>query len=314
MTDLEENIEQPIEQALSAFKQQKLVAIPTETVYGLAAPINNEALIHKIFSLKERPFFDPLIVHVASIEQAKSLTTHWSDTAQTVAQAFWPGPLTMILPKKELVTDMITSGLPTVGIRFPQHPLTQKLIKSLGVPLAAPSANKFKQTSPTQVEHVKKAFSEQDVYILEGGPCKVGIESTIVDVSQTPIKILRPGMLNQKDFTAIGIACIEYNNTQSIEAPGMMQDHYMPLKPLFLTSSFDLSTVTRFLNTKQIKSYAELKLPDDPILAARHLYSLLHQNNAHDSFVCHIKSSWQKDPQWFGILDRLKKASSAIID
>ncbi|HMQ10479.1 MAG TPA: L-threonylcarbamoyladenylate synthase [Oligoflexia bacterium] len=308
------NIDHNIEQALLAFKQKKLVAIPTETVYGLAAPINNEALIHKIFSLKERPFFDPLIIHVASIEQAKSLTTQWTETAQMIAHTFWPGPLTIILPKKEHVSDMITAGLPTVGIRFPKHPLTQKLIKSLGVPLAAPSANKFKQTSPTQVEHVKKAFLEQDVYILDGGPCTVGIESTIVDLSQTPIKILRPGMLNKKDFAAIGIDCTEIKHTSSIEAPGMMEDHYMPSKPLFLTSTFDLSIVTNFLNTKKIKRYAELKLPDDPIMAARKLYSLLHQDIHQDSFVCHIKSSWQKDPQWFGILDRLKKASSAIID
>ncbi|MCI5072335.1 threonylcarbamoyl-AMP synthase [bacterium] len=314
MLPTQTSIDHAIKNALSAFKQQKLVAIPTETVYGLAAPIDNEALIHKIFTLKERPFFDPLIVHVASIEQAKSLSSCWSDTAQKIAHSFWPGPLTMILPKKEHVSDIITAGLPTVGIRFPKHSLTQTLIESLGVPLAAPSANKFKQTSPSQVEHVQKAFSEDDVYILDGGSCTVGIESTIVELTQGGVGILRPGMLNQEDFENIGIHCIEKKPNDSINAPGMMEDHYMPSKPLFLTSSFDLSTITDFLNHIQLNSYMELKLPNDPILAARSLYTLLHQDNDYHSFVCHIKPSWHLDPKWQGILDRLKKAASGIID
>jgi L-threonylcarbamoyladenylate synthase len=153
-----------------------VVAIPTETVYGLAASIDSEKGLRRIFSLKERPFFDPLIVHVASLKEASSLVRDWPPIADFIGRYFWPGPLTLVLPKAERVNSLITSGLDTVAVRYPSHPLTLDLIRLVGTPLAAPSANKFGKTSPSRALHVKSEFPGTDLLILDGGECEIGVE------------------------------------------------------------------------------------------------------------------------------------------
>jgi L-threonylcarbamoyladenylate synthase len=193
-----------IKEALSAESNGKLVVIPTETVYGLSAPINDEEKIKKIFALKERPFFDPLIVHVENIEEARAITSYFPLSAQTLAKKFWPGPLTLVLPKASHVSEFITSGLPTVGVRIPKNQVTLDYIKALGSPIAAPSANKFGKTSPTCKEHVEREFDPTTIFILDDGPSSVGIESTIVKIEALEngaeqVTVLRPGIISLEE-------------------------------------------------------------------------------------------------------------------
>ncbi len=186
--------------AIDILKNGGVVAMPTETVYGLAGDVEQETAIKKIFSTKERPFFDPLIVHISSIEQAKKLTTQWDETCEKLAESFWPGPLTLILPKSDLVNPLITSGLNSVGLRWPNHALAMELISNFNLGLAAPSANKFKKTSPTSKEHVEAEFGN-NVFVLDGGKCEVGIESTVAGVFKDRIEIYRPGMISLEDIS-----------------------------------------------------------------------------------------------------------------
>jgi L-threonylcarbamoyladenylate synthase len=186
----------PLELAVEQLNAGNVVAMPTETVYGLAARIDSSAGIQKIFSIKQRPFFDPLIVHVSSKVMACQLTTDWSPLADFLAEHFWPGPLTMILPKTPTLDTMITSGLETVGIRMPRHSLALSLIEKAGTPLAAPSANPFGYISPTKAIHVEKQLGDKIPYIIDGGSCDIGLESTIIDCTEQPFKILRLGGLS----------------------------------------------------------------------------------------------------------------------
>ena len=175
-------IDNEIKTAIKTLKDGGVIGIPTETVYGLAADIYNKKGIENIFKTKERPFFDPLIVHISEISQLPKLTKEWTKSHEKLANFFWPGPLTFIVKKSENISDMITSGLDTVGIRMPDHPKTLELLNELGSPIAAPSANKFKMISPTSAEHVQAEFPE--IQVIDGGDCKVGIESTILKCSQ----------------------------------------------------------------------------------------------------------------------------------
>jgi L-threonylcarbamoyladenylate synthase len=190
-------ITQDVQNAAMALKNGEIVAIPTETVYGLAACITNPVAIENIFKTKERPFFDPLIVHVSSIAMAWALTTDWNKVAECLAQTYWPGPLTIVLEKSDAINPMITAGLTQVGIRQPLHTKTQELIELTG-PLAAPSANKFKKTSPTTTEHVLEQFP--NILILEGGDCTIGIESTVIGIDKNSVHIYRPGMITKSDI------------------------------------------------------------------------------------------------------------------
>lgn len=305
-----------LELAIRHLQNEDVVAMPTETVYGLAGSIYSEAALRKIFSIKERPFFDPLIVHVASIEEAKDLVIKWPRSADILAHKFWPGPLTFVLEKAEKINDLITSGLPTVGIRMPAHPVAQELIKKFGTPLAAPSANKFKKTSPTTSEHVKDEFGDS-VYVLEGGPCSVGLESTILYIKEegreVSIEVLRKGFVQFSEIKKIlneeGFLIKEANLRDSVLAPGNMKDHYMPKKPLvILTEGKNLSQIEH-----PFQSYIEMNLSDSPEIAARELYSKLRlSGQGNEDIILFKKKSWHSGEQWEAILDRLQKASSEV--
>lgn len=208
----------------------KLVAIPTETVYGLAANGLDETAVAGIFSAKNRPTFDPLILHVASIEQAQSLCTDWPEMADKLARAFWPGPLTLILPKADHVPDITTSGQPTVGIRMPNNRLTLELLSTLPFPLAAPSANPFGYVSPTNAQHVADQLGDRIDYILDDGECSVGIESTIIAIDNGAPKVLRLGGLSQERIAEIlGVPVLEHlNQNSNPQAPGQLDQHYSP--------------------------------------------------------------------------------------
>ncbi len=211
------------------------MAIPTETVYGLAANALNPDAVVQIFDVKNRPHFDPLIVHVSSMDAAKNLVEEFPPLAQKLAKQFWPGPLTLVLKKKDIVPDIVTSGLDTVGIRMPHHPLTLELLKSLDFPLAAPSANPFGYISPTTAQHVADQLGEKIPFILDGGPCQVGLESTIIDLTtDTPIILRLGGLSVEKINECIGQVNVNTSSSSSPSAPGMLVSHYAPHKKLVL--------------------------------------------------------------------------------
>jgi L-threonylcarbamoyladenylate synthase len=224
-----------IEKASQLLMQNELVAIPTETVYGLAGNALNKTAVTKIFTVKDRPEFDPLIVHVADLMQAKDFVTELPEQAQLLADEFWPGPLTLVLKKKKIIPDLVTAGLDTVGIRCPNHSLTQQLLRKLSFPLAAPSANPFGYVSPTRPEHVEEQLGNKIQYILNGGPCSVGIESTIVGFEEgTPVVYRLGGLSLEKIENVIGKVKSMTHSTSNPKAPGQLKSHYAPRKKVFL--------------------------------------------------------------------------------
>ena len=212
-----------------------VIGIPTETVYGLAANAFNEEVVAKIIKAKNRPNFDPLIVHTHHIDELKNFTHSIHPKLLQLAKAFWPGPLTLLLPKNNTIPDIVTSGLDRVGVRIPNHKLTLELLKSLNFPLAAPSANPFGYISPTSAEHVEKQLGDKIPFILDGGNCSIGLESTIVGEENNEIKIYRLGGLSIDEIEKeIGPVTIELNQSSNPKAPGQLKSHYAPKVPLIV--------------------------------------------------------------------------------
>ena len=230
-----------IEIAAQIIKSGGLVAFPTETVYGLGANALNPFAVAKIFELKERPSFDPLIVHIADFDDMHMLTENPSEEIFALAKKFWPGPLTIVLPKSKLIPDIVTSGLPTVGIRMPNNDIALQLIEKSGCPIAAPSANKFGKLSPVNAKHVKKQLPNVD-YILDGGDTSVGIESTIISIEENVCKMLRPGIITAEDIQkALPDGFIFSNEkTEKMVAPGLLKSHYSPAKPLYILNGDEI--------------------------------------------------------------------------
>lgn len=296
--------------AIEILENDDLVAIPTETVYGLAAKIDSEKAIKKVFAIKERPFFDPLIIHVSGSDMAKKYVTGWKDIHRDLAAHFWPGPLSLILPKKkDLVSDLITSGLDKVAVRSPNNQLTLNLIEQLQIPLAAPSANKFKKASPTSVEHVKEYFNDE-IFILEDGSCEVGIESTVIEVIDQTLHIYRPGMISSKileDFLKRHYPEYSVQLSASPVAPGQIKEHYRPTLPLYNT--YDIAKLAAL--DFPLSNIAQWKLPEDATLAARMLYAqmrILSQIPHTEALAFILPKSAQDNPLWMGIHNRLEKA------
>jgi L-threonylcarbamoyladenylate synthase len=232
------NILSNIELAAKYIQEGKLVAFPTETVYGLGANAYNPLAVAKIFELKERPSFDPLIIHIASLAQLEKLVLGTDERVYKLAEKFWPGPLTMVLPKSNIVPDIVTSGLPTVGIRMPSNEIALELIRKSDCPIAAPSANKFGRISPTTAAHVKKQLPNVD-YILDGGKTTVGIESTIIKLTDYGFQILRNGIITQEELETI-IPFDSVSEIEKLSAPGMLKSHYSPKKKLLISDSATL--------------------------------------------------------------------------
>lgn len=221
-------------QAAALLREGKLVAIPTETVYGLAANVYDAEAVLRIFEVKNRPAFDPLIVHVRDRAQVKEVARSIPPEALALMDRFWPGPLTLVLPKQPRVPDIVTSGLDTVGVRMPAHPMALDLLRSLDFPLAAPSANPFGYISPTTAQHVADQLGERIPYILDGGPCAVGVESTIIGWEDGVPVLYRPGGLSLEAIEEV-IGSVRPQVKQVLPAaPGMIESHYAPRKPLFV--------------------------------------------------------------------------------
>lgn len=288
-----------------------VAGIPTETVYGLAASIENERALKRVFEIKERPFFDPLIVHIPYVNTARTLVKDWPEVAEILAEAFWPGPLTIVLEKSEQVNSLITSGLSSVGIRMPRHPICLELLRTLGVALAAPSANKFGRVSPTSALHVEAEFGG-NFPVLDGGPCEVGVESTVVRPTAEALEILRPGLVSEQNlyelFKRQGIE-MEIRRVQSQASPGHLDQHYQPKVPLFiLGEGDDIETIRA--RAKLASEGEEIILGDDPLIAARMLYSLMRDLSERSSFIWVRRPGIQKGTAWDAIWDRLNRASS----
>jgi L-threonylcarbamoyladenylate synthase len=221
--------------AKQLLEKGELVAIPTETVYGLAGNALNEKSILEIFKVKNRPQFDPLIVHVANLEKAKELVDDFNEKAERLAKQYWPGPLTLLLKKKSHIPDLVTSGLETVGVRCPNHELTRSLLNQLSFPLAAPSANPFGYISPTRPDHVNEQLGDKIKYILNGGACPIGIESTIVGFeNDLPIVYRLGGLSIEKIESIVGKVAIQLNSSSNPQAPGQLKSHYAPGKKMKL--------------------------------------------------------------------------------
>ncbi|GAB2618868.1 L-threonylcarbamoyladenylate synthase [Emticicia sediminis] len=231
-----------IEQAIEVLKAGEVIGLPTETVYGLAGNAYNSEAITKIFTVKNRPTFDPLIVHTSSIERVLEFVKEIPEQAQLLAKHFMPGPLTLLLPKKEIISDLVTSGLETVAVRVPSHPLALNLLQKLDFPLAAPSANPFGYISPTSAQHVDNQLGDKIKYILDGGECKVGIESSIIGFFDGEIVVLRKGGLAIEEIEAIvGKVRIEEHSSSNPKAPGMLKSHYAPRTRLLITGNLLLA-------------------------------------------------------------------------
>lgn len=313
-----------LEKASRLLQEGEIVGIPTETVYGLAAAITNESGIRRIFFTKERPFFDPLIVHVASLKMAASVVSEWPPLADFIARTFWPGPLTLVLPKAKEISSLITSGLETVAVRYPSHPDVLELLKLVNVPLAAPSANKFGRTSPTTAEHVRSEFP--NILVLDGGPCSVGLESTVVSFIKDQdgcevIEILRPGGITQE---AIKEALKKWSNpvivrrANSQASPGHLEHHYMPAIPLVLLRTDQSFQDVREKIETQLKhrfmNPVQLELNEDPAQAARELYAQMRKLSQAPADLLFIKMDDQKTGrEWEAIWDRLSRAATARI-
>ena len=244
-------ISKDIDKAIQILNLDGLVAIPTETVYGLAGNIYSATAVKRIFDLKQRPSYNPLIVHIGSIEQLHDLVQDIPEKAKILADKFWPGPLTMVLKKKEIVPDTVTAGKDTVAVRIPNHPVTLELLQLLDFPLAAPSANLFGLISPTQAEHVADYFKDDLPMILDGGNCQNGIESTIIGFENNEAVLYRLGSLSVEDIEdAIGSIKIKNKKEESPDAPGMLSKHYAPKTPTFLEE--DVATLIKKNKEKKI--------------------------------------------------------------
>ncbi|MFN5169476.1 MAG: L-threonylcarbamoyladenylate synthase [Cyclobacteriaceae bacterium] len=238
----------------------ELVAIPTETVYGLAANALDAGAAARIFAAKNRPSFDPLIVHVATPLRVGEYVADFPESAQALASAFWPGPLTLVLPKKNQIPDLVTAGLSTVGIRCPAHELTLELLLALDYPLAAPSANPFGYVSPTRPEHVQEQLGNQLSYILDGGPCRVGVESTIVGFEETPVVYRLGGIALEDIENVVGSVRVMMHSASNPMAPGQLASHYAPAKKILLGNAAELLAQNR--NEKVALLRFHNRLPD----------------------------------------------------
>ena len=300
--------------AAELLRAGKLVAIPTETVYGLAANALDEAAVRRIFAAKGRPWSSPLIVHVDSIEMARGLVREWPAKADLLARRYWPGPLTLVLPKQPHVSDRLTAGLDTVGIRMPANAIALALIREAGAPIAAPSANRFMELSPTTAEHVRETMGGRVAMVLDGGPTTVGIESTELSLAGPNPVLLRPGMLTKAEIEDL-IGPVEVSGgpvTGAHPSPGMHQRHYSPRTQLVLVNDGRLPSpgcgAYLWISTTA-DAACLIRMPDDPRAYAAVLYATLHEADDQGWDWIAVEKP-PLAPDWAAIRDRLERAAA----
>lgn len=287
-----------IARAAAVLQSGGLVVIPTETVYGLAANALDADAVRRIFAAKGRPSDNPLIVHVADEAGLRLVAKSLPEHAARLVKRFWPGPLTLVLPKTDAVPDETTGGLDTVAVRMPSHPVALELLRACGLPLAAPSANRFMRLSPTRADHVDPDLAE---FVLDGGPCQVGLESTVVDCTGPQIRILRPGAIHRADLAA----CLGQPLAGPVEgprrSPGQYRKHYAPRTPVRIVVGSEGRSEIGFHD-------AEVVLPRDPAAYGSQLYAALHVLDARGLAEIRIQAP-PETAEWEAVWDRLRRAT-----
>jgi L-threonylcarbamoyladenylate synthase len=307
-----------IAEAAAVLRAGGLVAMPTETVYGLGARALDSVAVSRVYAAKQRPATSPLIAHVESIAQARSLLLEWPDSAQRLAEAFWPGPLTLVLPKAAHVPDALSGGGPRLGVRLPAHPVALALIQALGEPIAAPSANRFMQLSPTRAEHVERGLGDAVDLILDGGDCAFGIESTVVRLEPDGATLLRPGAipaaLIEQVLGAVlrrGVPADTAPGTAD-DSPGLHQRHYAPRTPLLLWQPGQALPPGRggllALSTLDIEAARCIQMPADALAYAQRLYAELHALDSAGLDWIAVQAP-PSDAAWAAVHDRLQRAT-----
>jgi len=321
-----------VERAAEILRAGEPVALPTETVYGLAANALDARAVARIFEIKGRPAHNPIIVHVAGYEMARTCVAAWPDSASRLSRAFWPGPLTLVLARSSEIPDIVTAGGGTVGIRWPSHPFIQAVIRECGFPLAAPSANPSNSVSPTNAEHVRRLLGTRIRLIVDGGQSQVGIESTVVDVTGDPLRILRPGMIGLGALRAAvaggGVDVTDDTAAVSqgtLRSPGRLLKHYSPRAKVRILSWRDETELNRIVHDQRMragKTYVIAHtvipgssefggvsvIPHDPEAFARALYSELHQCDESGAEWI-IVEALPEGEEWQAIADRLRRAA-----
>lgn len=310
-----------LNRAVEVLRAGGLIALPTETVYGLGADAANDLAVRRIFAVKGRPSTHPLIVHVASVERAREWATELTPAGEALAKAFWPGPLTLIVKRSARASDAVTGGQDTVGLRVPAHPLALELLQSFGGGIAAPSANRFGRVSPTTAAHVKSELGDEVDLILDGGPSEVGVESTIIDVTQASPRLLRPGGVSREAVEKIlGRPLILATHATDVRAPGMLASHYAPRAGLWLVSAAELfdeakrrqATGARVVviapeGTPVPEGAALLTVPADEAGFARVLYAHLREADSLGDLILAVPPP--ESGLGLAVLDRLRRAS-----
>jgi L-threonylcarbamoyladenylate synthase len=330
-THTPELFQKAVKRAAELLRAGEVVALPTETVYGLAANALDEKAVAKIFQIKGRPANNPIIVHVAGIEMAKTCVTNFTALAEKLGKSFWPGPLTLVLPRAKNIPDVVTAGGATVGIRWPSHPFMQAVIRECGFPLAAPSANLSNQISPTNAEHVRAQLGGKISLIVDGGQSQVGIESTVLDLTVSPPRILRPGMIHAESLAAVGgevqspKSKVQSPET-ALRSPGLLKKHYSPKAKLLVlnwrddadlqfkiqNSKFKIQNCFVIAHTKipSGEYFADVSvMPHDAEAFARALYAELHRCDAAGAKLIAVEAP-PETPEWAGIADRLRRAAA----
>jgi L-threonylcarbamoyladenylate synthase len=305
-----------IQQAAALLREGKLVAFPTETVYGLGANALDPAAVARIFEAKGRPMTSPIIVHVSSTEMARTVVSEWPESAELLTQRFWPGALTLVLKKQPSIPALVTAGLNTVGVRVPANPIALALIEAAQVPIAAPSANRFTQLSPTTAQHVREGLGDRVAHVLDGGPCTVGIESTVLSLADPAPLLLRPGGISREQIEDV-IGPIAQQSEPTEEAhlsPGMHPRHYSPRTHLLLVFNGQLPHQGRgaYLQLQCAPVghvEAVVLMPATAGAYAAQLYRTLHEIDARglDWIAVDIPPD---TPEWEAVRDRLKRAAT----
>lgn len=323
-----------VKRAAELLRKCEVVALPTETVYGLAANALDADAVARIYEVKGRPAHNPIIVHVAGFDMARRCVAGWPKAAEALARAFWPGPLTLVLPRSPEIPDIVTAGGPTVGVRWPSHPFIQAVIRECGFPLAAPSANPSNQISPTNAGHVAKGLGEKIPLIVDGGQSQVGIESTVLDLSVEPARILRPGIIHGASLRAAagdcGLRIADCGLAEGAGAPprspGRLPKHYSPKAKLEMLSwrdTVDLQSKIKNQKSKiepihviahtvipSAEGFARVSvIPHDAEAFARAIYGELHQCDELGAGRIIVEAVPETD-EWQAIADRLKRAAA----
>jgi L-threonylcarbamoyladenylate synthase len=316
-----------IAQAAQLLRRGGLVAFPTETVYGLGAHALDEVTVRRVFEAKGRPSFNPLIVHTADVGTARGLVASWPAAAERLTREFWPGPLTLVLPKQPVVPDLVTAGLPSVAVRVPANPIALALLRAAGLPIAAPSANRYTEVSPTTAEHVAKSLGPQVDLILDGGPTRVGIESTVLDLTGEAPRLLRPGSISaaaiEELIGPLATGGVAPDPAAPRASPGMARRHYAPRAELRLFARRDRAQAAAL--ARQWKATGRkvgalllspldapvdhpLPMPADPDSYANRLYAALHELDDRRCDLILVERV-PDAPAWAGVLDRLVRAA-----